>query len=183
MKTSDTVPPPGRRLVSLRTALALAFAAALVGGACAGAIVAWVSHSSHFTYASPASMNLRAARTFNVNAEHVRIVGRDGDFELEHSRRAPTTLLNAYIFGTSQRTPVQIGDDEDHQDVLGLLIGGTYGQKNDLQEWAPGRKVLAAIDSHGRLRLGQVTLSTTVKNGVPYLVALLPDGRRVELRL
>jgi hypothetical protein len=172
----------GERSVSLRLLVATVVIAALVGGAVAGLSVAFVARSSHFTYVSAADLNVRSTRSFNVNAGHVRLVGRDGRFEFEHQGSVPVSWFNAYVLGTGRRTPVQIGV-ADGQQVVALRVAGSAGQKPDLQQWTSGGKVIAAVDAKGRLRLGPVALTTEVRSGVPYLVAEMPSGRIYALAL
>jgi hypothetical protein len=170
------------RSVSLRLLLASAAVAAFVGAAVAGLGVAFVARSAHFTYFSAADLNLQAARNFNINASHVRLVGRDGNFEFEHQTSVPVSDINAYDVGTGRRTPVQIGV-VDGQDVVALRVAGSAGQKHDLQQWTSGGKIVAAVDAKGRLHLGSVALSTEVVSGVPYLVARLPSGKVYDIAL
>jgi hypothetical protein len=172
----------GARHVSVRWLWLAASLAAIGGGLIAGGITAYVAHSSHFTLVSPGSLNVQASRAFNVNAGHVRLVGRDGVFEFEHQGSVPLSKFEAFFLGTSKRTPIQIGED-DGANIVALLVVGSRGQKTDLQEWALGPKVVAAIDRRGGLRLGDVTVTTTVKAGVPYLVARTQAGRVFTLPL
>jgi hypothetical protein len=169
--------------VSVRSVALVAVCGALVGGIVSGAVVALISRSSHFTYASAGTLNVRAAQHFNVNAEHIRLVDRSGYFEFEHSPGQAATTFSAAVLGTSKQTPIQIGANQTGQDFVPFIVGGTLGQRSDLQQWAPDGKVLAAVDSRGRLRLGNVALSATTVDGTPYLVAATPSGRRYFLRL
>jgi hypothetical protein len=173
----------GARWGTLRLLLLTSVLSAAVGAAVAGLAVAFIARSSHFTYVSAADLNLRSARSFNVNAGHVRLVGRDGNFELEHETSIPASTLRAYDVGTGKRTPVQIGYSGDGEDVVALRVAGTPGQRNDLQQWTDGKRVLAAIDGKGGLRLGAVTLTTEVRSGVPYLIARTRSGEAFALRL
>jgi hypothetical protein len=124
------------------------------------------------------TLDLQAARDLNLNAGHVRIVGRDGNFELEHSGNVPASTLSAYEVGTATRTPIQIGGAD--QDVLSLLVAGQSGQAHDLQEWAAGAQPVLAVDSRGRLRFGNVTLWAANHNGKITLYAKDP-GEPVQI--
>lgn len=125
-------------------------------------------------------LELYAARNLNLTANHIRIVGRDGNFELEHDRKVPVSTINAYVAGTGTRTPVQVGG-WDSQDIVSLIVGGATGQKSALQSWKAGGKEVAAIDSSGRLSLQGVVLSVEVVSGKAVLVATLPNGTRQVL--
>ncbi len=109
------------------------------------------------------NLNLRSANDLNLTAQHVRVVGRDGNFELEHSPSVAASTLTAFSAGTSTRTPIQIGAGD--QDVLSLVVSGRQGQTNDLQEWSTNGKPLLAVDGRGRLRFGDVTLWAVHRNG------------------
>jgi hypothetical protein len=109
------------------------------------------------------NLDLQADSNINLTSQHVRIVGRDGNFEFEHAATSPASTLTAYNLGTPTRTPIEIGGAD--QDVLSLLVNGKPDQTNDLQEWAAGGKPLLAVDSRGRLRFGDVTLWVTNRNG------------------
>jgi hypothetical protein len=118
---------------------------------------------------------------FNIHAHHLRVEAEDGNVELESGKQAEATTLNPYDIGTPNRKPLQIGWP-DGEDVMPLIIAGNAVQKSDLQQWRSGGKTVAAINAHGGLRLGQVTLTATVKNGRVVLVATLPNGKEQTLR-
>jgi hypothetical protein len=109
------------------------------------------------------NLNLRSGNNLNLTAQHVRIVGRDGNFELEHSPSVAASTITAFEAGTATRTPIQIGSGG--QDVLSLLVSGRTGQTNDLQEWSTGSGSLLAGAGRGRLRFGDVTLWVAHRNG------------------
>lgn len=126
-------------------------------------------------------LNIYAANDINVGSHHLRLEAADGNYEFEHSQAVPYTRLNSYyIGGVGVRTPIIVGGN-DGQDVLSFIVTGRAGQKNDLQQWTPGDKVAAAIDSRGRLRLGQVTIAAQIRQGRATLVAILPSGERQVL--
>lgn len=108
------------------------------------------------TYARP------AAQPFPGSTARV-VVGRDGNFELEHSPSAAASVLSAFNAGTTTQTPVQIGAGA--QDVVPLLVSGRTAQASDLQQWSAGGRPLLAVDGRGRLRFGEVTLWATNRNG------------------
>jgi hypothetical protein len=123
-------------------------------------------------------LSLNAADTLNATAAHVRIVGRDGNFEFEHGAGVAASRLNSYYAGTATRTPIAIGGGAEGQDLVALIVQGLLGQKHDLQQWqAPAGKTVAAIDGRGGLRLGAVTLTTAIRQGHAVLLAILPSGK------
>jgi hypothetical protein len=182
-------PQPRRHRRPSAKVIVAILAAALVGGIADAAFGAqsvpgwlWFTGAGQTYIGSPTSggyprnsMVMQVGGDLDVLANHIRFGSNDGDYEFEHSKTSTTTLLNSYYSGTPTRTPIQIGGN-DGQDVLSLLVMGKTGQKNDLQEWAPGGNVTAAINGNGDLRLGNVVLLTTIVNGDVELVAQLPDG-------
>lgn len=126
------------------------------------------------------TLSVYASGDFNVVAHHVRMGTYDGNYEFEHSKLVTETHLNSYYEGTPIRTPISVGGD-DGQDVLSFIVRGKLGQKHDLQQWAPGGKVKAAIDGNGHLRLGEATLTLEVSGETVELVAHLAGGKRVVL--
>lgn len=126
------------------------------------------------------TLTISADGDLDIGAGHIRMGAQDGNYEFEHGKSVPETHLNSYYVGTPTRTPISVGGD-DGQDVLSFVVRGMHGQKNDLQQWAPGGKVTLAVDGSGRLRLGQVVLLTEIVRGKARLVALLPDGTRQVL--
>jgi len=124
----------------------------------------------------PSDLELFAGSDLNALANHIRLGGRDGNFEFEHGTGNPYTHLNAYFIGTSTRTPILIGGDE--QDVTSLIVTGRTNQKNDLQTWTLGGKAKVAVDGRGRLRLGDIALTAAVQRGKVVLTATLPNGTK-----
>ena len=182
VRAQGWVLPPQGRVLPLKRALALVGAAAVVAGLTSGTAVGLIARSAHYTVVSAGSVNEQAAQDFNINAGHVRLIGRDGNLELEHSAAAATEDLRSYDVGTSTRTPIQVGF-ADGQDLISLIVAGSANQKHDLQQWTSGTKVVAAVDQHGGFRIGKVTLSTTLVRGVPYLIARTAAGKTYRLRL
>ena len=169
-----------------RTLLVAVFLAALAGAVLGSTVTAGsnlllkadaraVSASLAATVGT-GDLNLRAARNANLTAQHVRIVGRDGDFELEHSTSSSASQLNAYYAGTGTRTPISIGED-DGQDVTSLIVGGKPGQTSDLQQWSLASSVALAVDGRGRLRFGDVTFWAAVQNGRVVLYGQPTGGK------
>jgi hypothetical protein len=62
-----------------------------------------------------------------------------------------------------------------------LIVAGSDPQTADLQQWRTGTKTVAAIDAHGRLRLGSITLNAQLVQGRVELLATLPNGTRETL--
>jgi hypothetical protein len=118
-------------------------------------------------------LTVSALDDVNLLGDHIRIQGRDGNFEFENQSGRSRFL--AYLIGTSKRTPIAIGADEG-ADIVQLVVAGTRSQQSDLQQWTQAGKTVAAVDAHGGLRLGNVTLTTRTYAGVVELVAVLPDG-------
>jgi hypothetical protein len=118
---------------------------------------------------------------FNVHAHHLRFESEDGNVEMESGDHAAATMLTPYYIGTSRRKPLQVGGAGDGEDVLSLIVAGTPGQKNNLQEWRSGTATVAAITSTGQLRLGGVAVSVQMRNGRAVLVATLPNGKKQTL--
>src|SRR5262249_19323069 len=147
----------------------VALLGAIVGGLVTGVILLAADGNvralSGSLGALKGNLNLRAKDNFNVTAGHVRLVGRDGDFELEHASDLPGSRLVAYKLGTGTRTPIMVGLD-DGQNVTPLVVTGSSAQKTDLQQWvAGGGNPALAIDSQGRLRFGNVTIWAASRNG------------------
>lgn len=126
------------------------------------------------------NLELHAVRDVNITAGHVRIVGTDGNFEFEHAKNVATTRLNAYVLGSSARTPVTIGG-VDAQNIVPLIVEGSSTQKSDLQQWTASGKTVAAVTPSGGLSLNGISLSMSVVDGRVQLVATLPDGTRQVL--
>jgi hypothetical protein len=169
-------------VIAVVAGAALFLAGSAVGALVSKAAFAWMSGDEGSYVGRPqgtSDLELFAGSDLNALANHIRLGGRDGNFEFEHARDRPFTHLNAYFIGTSTRTPILIGGDE--QDVTSLIVTGKQDQKNDLQQWAPGGKIKAAIDGQGRLRLGTVRIVAAVQRGKAVLTAILPDGTRQTL--
>lgn len=167
--------------------MGVALASAAIGavGARAGGDSAWswITGDERAFVAGAADdddLEVFAARNLNLTANHVRIVGRDGNFEFEHDRKVPVSTINAYVSGTGTRTPVQVGG-WDGQDTVSLIVGGAAKQKSALQSWKSGGQEVASIDATGRLTLQGVALSVEVVSGKTVLVATLPNGSRQVL--
>lgn len=170
-------------------AAAVAGTALFLAGSAVGALAAkaqppwaWFQGDDQSYVGRPqasSDLELFAQQDLNALATHIRLGGRDGNFEFEHGPQREASHLNAYFIGTSTRTPFVIGGDE--QDVTSLIITGKLGQKNDLQQWAPSNQVKVAIDGQGRLRLGNVTLLASIQKGRVVLSALLPNGTKQKL--
>jgi hypothetical protein len=149
---------------------AFAGTALFLAGSAVGALVsktsfAWMSGDEGAYVGRPdgtSDLELFAGSDLNALANHIRLGGRDGNFEFEH--------------GTSTRTPILIGGDE--QDVTSLIVTGRANQKNDLQAWSLGGKAKVAVDGRGRLRLGDIALSAAVQRGKVVLTATLPNGTK-----
>ena len=121
------------------------------------------------------TLSLSAAQDVDILGNHIRLGGKDGNFELESY--TPESHLNAYAIGSPNRHPVSVGGGDD-QDVVGFIVRGKQdGQTSDLQQWQVGDNVIAAIDGQGRLRLGSIVLDETVRNGKVALEAILPNGK------
>ena len=120
-------------------------------------------------------LSLRAANDINLMAQHIRVVGRDGNFEFEHGTSTAASTLSSYVAGTSTRTPIRIG--HSNQDVLSLLVDGLPKQTSDLQEWSTGGTSLLAVDSLGRLRFGTITLWAASRKGRIVTYAQAPHGK------
>jgi|SRR4051794_35001260 hypothetical protein len=160
-----------------------AFAAGAAVGGTLDTIWAWqVGDSTASVGRVDGSNDLQVAAKgdLDLGANHIRIGGVDGNFEFEHGTGTPWSHLNAYeIGGVGVRTPIMIGGGADGQDVLSLVVAGKVNQKRDLQQWqAPEGHPVAAIDSSGRLRIGQVTLATAIRKGHAVLLAVLPNGTK-----
>jgi hypothetical protein len=169
-------------LIAAVAGTALFLAGSAVGGLASRAAFAWMSGDESSYIGRPqgtSDLELFAGTDLNALANHIRLGGRDGNFEFEHARDRPFTHLNAYYIGTNTRTPILVGGDE--QDVISLIVTGQQDQKNDLQQWTPGGKVKVAIDGQGRLRLGTVRIVAAVQRGKAVLTAILPDGTRQTL--
>jgi hypothetical protein len=169
-------------VVAVAAGVTLFLAGSAVGALASKAAFAWMSGDESSYIGRPAGtsdLELFAGNDLNALANHIRLGGRDGNFEFEHGKDRPFTHLNAYYIGTSTRTPILIGGDE--QDVTSLIVTGQQDQKSDLQQWAPGGKVKAAIDGQGRLKLGSVRIVASVSRGKAVLTAILPDGTRQTL--
>jgi hypothetical protein len=108
----------------------------------------------------------------NVTAGHVRLVGKDGNFEFEHGSQTDVSRLNSYYAGTGTRTPVAVGG-ADGQDVVALIAQASPAQKRDIQQWLSGSKVALAVDSKGRLRFGNITIWAAPRGGKIALYAQL----------
>jgi len=126
-------------------------------------------------------MEINAASDLDVTAGHLRLVTTDGNYEFEHGVNSGDTLLNSYYLGTPTRTPIAVGGYSDGQDIVSLIVRGMQGQRHDLQQWDTSGVVSAAIDGRGRLRLGQVTLTTRIVQGKAQLLAALPGGKQEVL--
>jgi hypothetical protein len=126
-------------------------------------------------------MEINSASDLDVTAQHLRLVTADGNYEFEHGVDTPETLLNSYFLGTPNRTPIAVGGYADGEDVVSLIVRGIQGQRHDLQQWETSGNVAAAIDGRGRLRLGQVALTTRIVKGKAQLVAVLPGGTQQVL--
>jgi hypothetical protein len=163
---------------------ALAGTALFLAGSAVGALVsktsfAWMSGDEGAYVGRPdgtSDLELFAGSDLNALANHIRLGGRDGNFEFEHGTGNPYTHLNAYFIGTSTRTPILVGGDE--QDVTSLIVTGRTNQKNDLQAWSLGGKAKVAVDGRGRLRLGDIALTAAVQRGKVVLTATLPNGTK-----
>jgi hypothetical protein len=114
--------------------------------------------------------------SINLRASHIRLMSDDGEFVFVHASNSPTASLNAFYLGTSDRTPIQIGDSES---ATGLIVAGASGQRSDLQQWTLSGQTVAAIDAKGRLRLGQVTLDPELVDGRVELFALVGSKREL----
>lgn len=128
------------------------------------------------------SLELFSAGDTNVSAGHIRIVGRDGNFEFEHDKSVATATLNAYFAGTPTRTPISIGG-WDTQDIVSLINGGQTGQTSDLQQWQTSGKTVAAVTRDGALKLKGITLSLALQSGKVVLAATLSDGSQQRLAI
>jgi hypothetical protein len=128
------------------------------------------------------TLAISAEKDLDIGANHIRFGAQDGNYEFEHGEEVPATHLNSYSIGTPNRTPISVGGD-DGQDVLSFVVYGKAGQENDLQQWAPGSKVTAAIDGNGHLRLGNVVITADIQSGRARLIAVLPDGEKQVLAL
>ncbi len=179
--------PPPLRAGRLRLIALIGIGGALIGNMTAGASTGshwnWFNGDERAHVAGSASyddLDLHAARDINLSAAHVRIVGSDGNFEFEHASTVRTSTLNAYVAGTSKRTPITIGG-WDAQDIVSLIVGGNATQKTDLQQWQAGGKTVASVTPSGALTLDGITLSMTVIDGHVQLLATLPNGSKQVL--
>ena len=148
-------------VIAVAAGTALFLAGSAVGALANKLAFAWMSGDEQSYIGRPegtSDLELFARTDLNALANHIRLGGRDGNFEFEHAASRPYSHLNAYFIGTNTRTPILIGGDE--QDVTSLIVTGESDQKNDLQQWTPGGKVKIAIDGQGRLRLGTVRIVT-----------------------
>jgi hypothetical protein len=128
-------------------------------------------------------VSLFATRDVNVQAGHIRFAAADGNFEFEHGSSRNGAHLIAYDYsanGGVERTPILIGGG-DEQDLVSLLVSGKKTQEHDLQQWTNAGTVKAAIDGRGRLRIGRVTLTTTIRGGKALVIAILPSGEQQVL--
>lgn len=169
-------------LVAAVAGTALFLAGSAVGALASKAAFAWMSGDESAYVGRPegtSDLELFAGTDLNALANHIRLGGRDGNFEFEHAATREVSHLNAYVIGTNTRTPFLIGGDE--QDVTALIINGKPRQTRDLQQWTTGGQVRAAIDGQGRLRLGSVRLVASVQNGRAVLTAVLPNGKKQVL--
>jgi hypothetical protein len=175
---ASSTPWTTRRVVFLCVFAGLiAGAVGAVGGSFSTLLLRYDARAISASFAARAgigNLNLRAARDFNVNAHHVRMISGDGNFELEHGSSVPTSALNSYRAGSGVRTPIQIGDRD--QDVLSLLVSGAPEQTNDLQQWSTGGTSLLAVDGRGRLRFGRVTVWVASRGGRIVLYARTSGG-------
>ena len=127
------------------------------------------------TVQSAHDLHLNAGQNVDIFGNHVRIGGKDGNFEFESY--TDESHLNAYGVGSPVRHPISVGGGDD-QDVVGFIVRGkSGGQSSDIQQWQVGDDVVAAIDGKGRLRLGSITLRAAVRNGKEVLLATFPDGK------
>jgi hypothetical protein len=111
-----------------------------------------------------------------AHGHHIRLIGDDGNFEFEHAATTPVARFNSYVEGTPRRTPIAIGFP-DGQNLVELIVRSSR-TSSDLQQWMVDGRVVSAIDGQGRLRLGNVTLSTAIRTGHVVLIATLPSGKR-----
>jgi hypothetical protein len=169
-------------VIAVAAGAALFLAGSAVGALVSKAAFAWMSGDTSSYVGRPdgtSDLELFAGGDLNALANHIRLGGRDGNFEFEHATNREVSHLNAYFIGTSTRTPIMIGGDE--QDVTSLIVTAKPSQKSDTQQWLQGAQVKVAIDGQGRLRLGTVRLVAGVSRGKAVLTAILPDGTRQTL--
>ena len=152
-------------------------AAAVVVSGAAGAMAVgrgeWIWHegSPSVSIGEPAGSNdlvLNAEGSLNVLAGHVRLMSNSGRFTLVHGPSTNSSSIVAYDIGTPNRTPIVINGP--------LVVAGSKGGKSDLQDWTSSGQTVAAIDSQGHLRLGNITIFPVLKDGYVVLYARLPDG-------
>lgn len=172
---------------------AIGFAVALfLAGSAVGALAsraagpfAWFQGDDQSYVGRPQAtgeLSVFAKTDVNVLANHIRLAANDGNFELEHGGGREASHLIAYDFSGdgNTRTPIVIGGG-DSQDIVSLIVDGKRNQTHDLQQWATAGAVKVAVDGRGRLRVGQITLTTQLVKGKAQLVAVLPGGARQVL--
>jgi len=148
----------------------------VIVGAARAQSAGWsVGDSTTKVYTDPGSPDLNAYATsdFNVTANHIRLVGNDGNIEFENGNGV--THINSYKRGTATRNPITIGGG-DEQNVTGLILDSGSTQTADIQQFRKNGTTLTAIDSQGRLRISGIPVELKVINGNLEWVATMPDG-------
>jgi hypothetical protein len=128
---------------------------------------------------STSTLNISAPTGINLTANHLKLVGNDGNLELQST--SGSTRLNSYVAGTTTRNPIIIGGG-DSQNVTGLVIDSSSTQTADILQLDKNGTVITAFDSQGRLRLNGIAVELKVINGNLEWVATMPDGTLRYLR-
>jgi hypothetical protein len=174
----------GSRGATHRAWVAIACCAAAAAGS--GAVGAFAAARSGWVWfqgdaiasvgqrAGTPDLVLNAKGSLNLLAGHVRLMSKSGRFVLAHGSSSSVARLVAFQLGTSNRSPIEIGDAAGT--TTSLVVAGTKGQTSDLQQWRASGVTVAAIDAQGRLRIGQITIYPLLDHGAVILVAQLPDG-------
>ena len=174
---------PKQHRASVASAVVASAVTALVVVAVAGAdssVSKWIWHQGTAKAGvgqlqGQQTLSLTAAQDVDILGNHIRLGGKDGNFEFESY--TPESHLNAYAVGSPLRHPISVGGGDD-QDLTGFIVRGKEGgQTTDIQQWQVGSNVTAAIDGQGRLRLGSIVLQAAVVNGNVVLEAVMPNGK------
>jgi len=122
---------------------------------------------------SSSTLNLSASTGINLTANHLKLVGNDGNLELQST--SGSTRLNSYVAGSTTRNSIIIGGG-DTQNVTSLVVDSGSTQTADILQLDKNGSVLTAFDSQGRLRLNGITVELKVISGNLEWVATMPDG-------